>query len=57
MNWLNGNNLQKTEKKMVGGKASNKISKLSASQVTKTVLQDDSTEPVQANWDGCKANG
>ena len=42
---------------MMGGKASNKISKLCASQATKIVLQDGSTEPVQANWDGCKANG
>ena len=42
---------------MVGGQASNEIGKLRASQVTKTVLQDGSTEPVWANWDGREANG
>ena len=42
---------------MVGGEANNKISKLCAGQATKTVLQDGSTDPVRANWDGCKANG
>ena len=42
---------------MVGGEASNKISKLCAGQATKTVFQDGSTEPVGANWAGCKTNG
>ena len=39
---------------MVGGEASNKISKLCAGQASRTVLQDGSTEPVRA---GCKTNG
>ena len=46
-----------TENKMAGGKASNKISKLCTSQVTKNVLEDGSTEPIWAHWDGEKANG
>ena len=46
-----------TEKKMVDGKAGIKISKLCAGQVTKNVLEDASTEPVWAHWDGEKATG
>ena len=41
---------------MVSGKAGNKIRKLCAGQVTKNVLEDGSTEPVVAHWDGKKAN-
>ena len=46
-----------TENKMVDGGAGDKISKLCADQATKNVLEDGSTEPVWAHWDGEKANG
>ena len=46
-----------TENKIVGGEAGNKISKLCAGHATKIVLEDGSTEPVWAHWDGEKANG
>ena len=42
---------------MVGGEAGNKISRLCASQATKNVLEDGSTEPMGAQWDGEKGNG
>ena len=46
-----------TENKMIGGEVGDEISKLCASQVTKNVLEDGSTELVWAHWDGEKANG
>ena len=46
-----------TENGMVGGETGIKISKLCAGHATKIVLEDGSTEPVWAHWDGEKANG
>ena len=46
-----------TENKMIGGEVGDEISKLCASQATKNVLEDGSTELVWAHWDGEKANG
>ena len=47
-----------TKNKMVGGEAGDEIRKLCASQATKNMLEDGSTEPVWAHWDhGEKANG
>ena len=46
-----------TENTMVGGEAGIKISKLCAGHATKNVLEDGSTEPLWAHWDGEKANG
>ena len=41
---------------MVGGEASNAISKLCAGQVTKNKQVDRSAEPFVAHWDGEMAN-
>ena len=46
-----------TENKMISGEVGDEISKLCASQATKNVLEDGSTELVWAHWDGEKANG
>ena len=46
-----------TKNKMVGGEAGNEIRKLCASQVTKNVLEDGSTEPAWEDWDGENAKG
>ena len=46
-----------TENKMIGGEVGDEISKLCASQATKNVLEDGSTELVWAHWDGEKSNG
>lgn len=42
---------------MLRGEASHKIRKLCAGQATENVLEDGSTVPMWADWDGCKANG
>ena len=42
---------------MIGGEVGDEIIKVCASQATKNVLKNGSTEPIWAHWDGEKANG